>query len=268
MAELGDWISAPLTPGFGVRLAHFDLRMLDLSDVPALLRLVVKHRILLFSNQDLDPIRQVSLTKLFGPAEPHHPHPSQIAGLPEVFRVASMPGDGHVGLGQYWHADGLISPSPPALMVLRIVQPAERGGETCFLDAAAAFRTLPRVVQAQLNAMTWQHTGGGEFPFIRRHAATGDLTLMVNFGRMGPTDRWSAATVALLRELVEHCDRQQVYEHVWSRGDVIIADNLAILHRANPVEPGVRRVLDRTIALAVDWPVCHAVKKAEGVPWM
>jgi alpha-ketoglutarate-dependent taurine dioxygenase len=52
----------------------------------------------------------------------------------------------------------------------------------------------------------------------------------------------------LLRQLTEHClDDSRVYTHEWQRGDALLWDNEATLHRAVPGVSGTRRHLARTV---------------------
>jgi taurine dioxygenase len=72
----------------------------------------------------------------------------------------------------------------------------------------------------------------------------------------------SAEGRALLDELSAHITRPEfVFEHKWRRGDIVLWDNCRVLHRREPFDPMVPRLLKRTtIFLPPDrYPVPFAV---------
>jgi taurine dioxygenase len=57
----------------------------------------------------------------------------------------------------------------------------------------------------------------------------------------------SAEGRALLDELSAHITRPEfVFEHKWRRGDIVLWDNCRVLHRREPFDPMVPRLLKRT----------------------
>ena len=55
------------------------------------------------------------------------------------------------------------------------------------------------------------------------------------------------ATEQLIATLDRHLSREgAVYRHQWKEGDFVVADNFRVAHRATPLSPLQRRVLNRT----------------------
>jgi taurine dioxygenase len=71
--------------------------------------------------------------------------------------------------------------------------------------------------------------------------------LIVNLGKMesveGLTQEDSGELITELAALIDRSGA--VLRHQWSEGDVLIADNWAVLHRATPPVEGEQRVLHR-----------------------
>ena len=72
---------------------------------------------------------------------------------------------------------------------------------------------------------------------MRRHASTGRLSLFLS-AHIGRIQGWQTPEALLLiSDLTEFStQRQFVYQHVWSRHDLVIWDNRATMHRGRPFD--------------------------------
>jgi alpha-ketoglutarate-dependent taurine dioxygenase len=98
---------------------------------------------------------------------------------------------------------------------------------------------------------------GVEHPLVIRHPATRDPSLYFNVGlTRGIVGYTNDAFMALRYELNDHLSRAGAfYVHHWLEGDVVIADNFRVAHRATPISMHQHRILDRTTI------------RADGVYW-
>ena len=146
---------------------------------------------------------------------------------------------------------------------------AERGGETEFASAYAAYESLSdaekdrygslRVVhslEASQRRVTpdpspellarWRSRPTHEHPLVWTHRS-GRKSLVLGASADYVVGMDLDEGRALLAELLDHStEADKVYSHVWSVGDTVIWDNRGVLHRAAPYEPNSPREMLRT----------------------
>jgi alpha-ketoglutarate-dependent 2,4-dichlorophenoxyacetate dioxygenase len=122
----------------------------------------------------------------------------------------------------------------------------------------AAWDALPEAMQAKIHDLVTEHSlifsrallGFDEFTpeerarctpvpqrLVRRHPASGRLSLYLS-AHIGRIRGWpTPEAMALIRELTEHAtQRQFIYSHRWSVGDLVVWDNRCTMHRGRPYE--------------------------------
>lgn len=246
----------------------FDPRGWDPEWLRALLH---KYGVLLLRGTALDEEGFISLGRRIGELEEVYPVEERVPGYTHMRLQSNLPG---LGLradvaGGFWHSDGSCSDQPPGATLLRGVEAPAEGGDTMFVDMRAAWRSLPADDRArvadlhgwypcrQLYALGMRQLGGGNpevldqllnvvHPLVRR-TATGEEALYLN-------ERWliqvreldGAASKELLRYLFAHatCGAYS-YTHSWRDNDVLIWDNAVVMHRAQPVAKGCRKITHR-----------------------
>lgn len=233
-----------LDTGFGVEVNNIDLATLkDDSANTALLRAaLLEHGLLVVRGQSLTPRQQVAASELFGPLEVFPPTASQVPGLPQIFRVASRPADGHVEVGRYWHSDGSFRSVPTPISIWQSVVEPEEGGATLFTDLRAAWATLPASLKDEVAHLQSMHRNGVLHPLAMTHPHTGGTSLYLNVGLTAAIVGYPAAQArALIERIDAHLSRDGAsYTHQWRAGDVVVADNLRVAHRATAIEAAPR----------------------------
>jgi taurine dioxygenase len=166
-----------------------------------------------------------------------------------------------------WHTDQSYRRPPPDISLFLAVQPVPRGqGQTLFADGTAAYAALPPQLKARVDALEGLHVGfsarrgrdavlAGEAPrpldphelpqrqpVARVHPVTGNRALyLCEYGQMdwveGPFVGMEPGPhgdgAALLAELMAHLTQKQfVYVHEWTPGDLIVWDNRCLVHAA------------------------------------
>jgi taurine dioxygenase len=166
-----------------------------------------------------------------------------------------------------WHTDQSYRRPPPDISLFLAVQPVPRGqGQTLFADGTAAYAALPPPLKARVDALEGLHVGfsarrgrdavlAGEAPrpldphelpqrqpVARVHPVTGNRALyLCEYGQMdwveGPFVGMEPGPhgdgAALLAELMAHLTQKQfVYVHEWTPGDLIVWDNRCLVHAA------------------------------------
>ena len=175
-----------------------------------------------------------------------------------------------------WHTDSTFRPVRARYTFLRANQVPATGGETEFADMAAAYSSLPAHLQTRLEGLRGVHTlnsamdllgatredsGGFKTSYVPQthlivqvHPSTGRKTLCVPShcshieGMPIPEGR---SLLIHLRELATQ--REFVYRHHWTAGDMVIWDNRQTLHRAVYWEDDNKgRQMVRTVTQDID----------------
>jgi len=239
-------------------------------------RALLEWKVLFFRDQDITRDQQRSFAEHWGPLEQHpfykYVQPDQTADdVVTLYKDALNP-----GVENEWHHDITWHATPPFGAVLRAVEVPAVGGDTLWLDAAAAYDGLPRKVKEQIDGMTaihdWRRSFGlamppevveellpvfppAEHPVVRVHPETGRRTLFVNaiFTEriVGLED---AESDALLGRLY-HETRRPEYQcrFRWTPGAVAFWDNRATMHYASSDYDPQPRTMDR-ISIQGDAP--------------
>jgi len=153
------------------------------------------------------------------------------------------------------------------MLVAMEVPPQERGGNTFFLNAYAAFDALSEDMKKHISGKTIKQaniidtamklrpgaslsddvraTPGPSHPIISTQPDTGYNALFLGRRHGAYVNGFSLEeSEALLNELWTHCTQPRFcYEHRWLAGDVVIWDNRSSLHRRDAFDPSSRRVL-------------------------
>lgn len=244
----------PLHPLFGVEVIGLNLdTMAPAESAVALHELVARHGFAVLRNQVLPPKLHVEIARNMGRVEVHRPEASQLAEFPEVFRLAWNASDGHVDLGCYWHCDGCACLRPTRLSIYQIVVVPNKGGQTYFADSAVIWESLPVRLRERLRILRWRHASGVAHPFVRAHPSGKSENLIVNLGKTesveGLRPEESCELITELAALID--ESEAMLRHQWSEGDVLVADNWAVLHRASPPVEGKQRVLHRVSVMSL-----------------
>jgi taurine dioxygenase len=180
---------------------------------------------------------------------------------------------GNLGDGEaVWHADMTYVEVPPKAAMLHSLEvpPPEAGGNTYFANMFAAYDALPAdlknaatgkiaVHDASTNSAGMLRKGykevsdvrqtvGAHHPLIRTERGTGRKALFLgrrpNAYVMGLE---VAESEALLNALWAHATQPRfTLCHRWKVGDLLMWNNLSVLHRRDPFDPKTRRVMHRS----------------------
>jgi taurine dioxygenase len=143
------------TPTIGAEIGGIDLRApLDDDTCRALRRALVKFKVLFFRDQNVTPAQHVAFARRFGdleihPAFPHHPD------HPELVMLGR--GESKRGRENLYHTDVSWREIPSMGSILRCVQCPEVGGDTIWINMAAAYENLPDDVKARIANLKATH---------------------------------------------------------------------------------------------------------------
>jgi alpha-ketoglutarate-dependent 2,4-dichlorophenoxyacetate dioxygenase len=236
-----------------------------------------------FRGQDVTDETQLAFSRRFGPLEVTPAH-TEGAGTNLVILTTIgedgkvVPDDDRLALrnkaNQLWHADSTFKPVPALASVLSgRIMPAQ-GGETEFVSTRLAFDRFDPATQKQIAGLfawhDYSHSRGKIAPnivgtseraalppqcwrMVWRNPANGRSALYIASHAYAIEDMAEGAARKLIAELTEAATVPGLsYEHTWRKGDVVMWDNRATLHRGRPWPAHEARLMVRTTISATD----------------
>lgn len=274
----------PLKPSFGAEILDIDLSA-DIDDAifREIEKTFNEHSVVLFRDQQITDEQHVQFSRRFGELEIHVLREFVKPAKPELFVLSNVVENGKsIGIkdaGNYWHTDLSYTRAPSRGSIMYALEvPHDEGGrplgDTQFASTAAAYSMLSEDMKTRVGSLKAIHRFWDRYlrerkiagsdvvisderraqtpdvvhPIVRTHPFTGRKCLYVNEGfTIGIEGMPDNESRALLEELFAHCTREElVYRHEWRRGDLVMWDNCATLHRAT-VDYGSRpRLMQRT----------------------
>lgn len=164
----------PVAGVIGAEVEGLTLRDIDPSDselIKTLRDLMLRHRVVFFRKQNLNPEEHLAFASLFGDPAPAHPYLPGMKEHPDIFEIdytlgedqypdsANNAGTKYLNRGIAWHTDITFIDEPPAISVLNGVVIPYSGGDTMWCDMAAAFSNLSKKMQNMLRGCIAIHDG-------------------------------------------------------------------------------------------------------------
>jgi taurine dioxygenase len=268
-------LDAPL----GAEVSGVDLsRPLAQSDVDAIEAAWRTRLVVVVHGQTLSDPQLLAFSRHFGELDPPGPNPYGEPfnkAYPEINVISNVIENGrpigNLGDGEaVWHADMTYVEVPPKAAVLYSLEVPPGGGDTYFADMFAAYETLPDGLKKAADGKIAVHdasrnsagmlrkgyrevtdvreTVGARHPLARTDPATGRKALFLGRRPNSYVVGLSVAdSEALLDALWAHATQKRFAMcHEWRVGDVLMWNNLSVLHRRDPFDPKTRRVMHRT----------------------
>jgi taurine dioxygenase len=270
-----------LDAALGAEISGIDLSAPIAASETAAIEDVWRERlVVVFHGQSLSDAELIAFSKNFGELDPPGPNPYGEPFLkqhPELNVISNVVENGkpigNLGDGEaVWHADMTYVEVPPKAAMLHALEvpPPQAGGNTYFANMFAAYASLPTDLKQATEGKIAVHdastnsagllrkgykevtdvrqTVGARHPLVRVEPKSGRKALFL--GR-----RPNAYVVgldvpeseALLDALWAHATQPRFAMcHRWQVGDLLMWNNLSVLHRRDPFDPKTRRVMHRS----------------------
>jgi taurine dioxygenase len=268
-------LDAPL----GAEVRGIDLSQTLAPDAVARIADAWRNRLVVVARgQRLSDPQLLAFSRHFGELDPPGPNPygepfnkthpeiNVISNVVENGKPIGNLGDGEA----VWHADMTYVDVPPKAAILYSLEVPPGEGNTYFADMFAAYSTLPEDLKRRAEGRVAVHdasrnsagllrkgykevtdvreTVGARHPLVRTDPNTGRKALFL--GRR-PNSYVIGMEVeeseALLEVLWAHATQPRFAMcHEWRVGDVLMWNNLSVLHRRDAFDPGSRRIMHRT----------------------
>jgi taurine dioxygenase len=230
----------------GAVITGIDLRVSEEISINKIKEAFLKHSVLIFKNQKLDPagLRNVSL--IWG--EPLiHPVFKGIKNYPEIIQIQNLGEKYHTNA--HWHSDVTFEAEPPDATLLYSIEIPDEGGDTLFSNQYLAYEGLPNALKKNLDNKLAVHSNLGvvilsggdakdakevDHPVVRTHPESGRKALYVTEAFVKKIKGLDSITSQeTLRKLYQHAsNKDYIYRHKWTAGDLVVWDNRCVLHYA------------------------------------
>ena len=215
----------------------------------ALSSALAEHLALVFRNQALSPAQYLAAASAFGPPMEQHYSQHNMPDFPLIGLIWHRNGQQPA---EAWHTDHTNRERPPAATILYGVEIPSAGGATSVANMRAAYAALPEDERRRLDGLTTFNSLESnrpdtraedrdrygkpiEHPMVRTHPQHGSravyfhITKATHIGGMTPE-----ASRAYMADLIDRMIRPEiVYQHAWRKGDVLVIDDRATMHRAH-----------------------------------
>jgi taurine dioxygenase len=266
-----------LTCSLGAELSGFSLGDAARDDAlfAEVRSLLLEHKVLFLSGQDLTRAEHVAFARRLGPLE-DHPVLASDRDHPGLVLIDKGPDSRAEQYENAWHCDATWRECPQMGAVLRCTEAPDVGGDMLWADMTLAYARLPETVKAQIAGLRARHSieatfgaamplekrlalkaqfPDAEHPVVRTHPETGDKVLFVNSFTTHFTNFHTPANVRvgqdyvqgssqLLQVLISQAQIPE-YQVRWRlrRNSVAIWDNRCTQHYAvQDFWPAVRKL--------------------------
>jgi taurine dioxygenase len=287
-----------LTPALGAEVVDVDLRDISVLDQEAIKRSFAKFGALLFRNQTISDDHLLNFSRTLGDLDPppnqEHGRLSP-SGYPDIYVVSNVLDTtgapiGALGSGEaVWHTDMSYLEVPPFASMLYALEIPPAGGNTWLCSMVEAARRLPDRLRKAIEGRRIKHDGtynsggflrkgvtpsddphvapGAWHPSLCAHPETGREMLYLGRRRNSYVEGYDKDRSAeLLDELWTHATQPKFcYEHRWRVGDLLLWDNRSTMHRRDPFDNTMRRVMHRTQIKGRSAPVPVTPVAAAGI---
>ena len=257
----------PLHSDFGARVTGLDLGDgLSASAVSEIERAIDDFSFLWFPEQSVSDDMQLAFTKLLGEPEPSHVKLGQEGVIEYFITIGNVQGDGSVFGNDHpktrfltgnnmWHSDSSFREVPTYVSIMCAYEVPGEGGMTQYVSQRAAYNRLTEKAQVDIDPLIAIHdyvfsrskvgddavtpSHANSLPpvrqkLVRKNSATGERNFYVG-SHARKIEGWGfAESRDLLDDLLARTtEREHIYEHIWSPGDLVIWDNRCLLHRGS-----------------------------------
>ncbi len=277
----------PLSGVMGAEITGIDLNLLDDRIFGLINNAYLKHQVLCFRGQKLEPGAMVEFSERFGKVLPHDNLKFTLKSHPKILVLSNdidHAGNqiGVIDAGDAWHSDHQFKAHPANCTILYSLKNPSQGGQTDFANMYAAYEALPRKTKEKISGLRGCHSisklknkrvkisgareGAVEFykrqemeipdvehPLVRTHPVTGRKSLYcsprftIGIKGDGVSEKDAASLLDAL--IAQSIKKQFIYRHSWRDGDVVMWDNRCTNHRATGgyQYPDIRHIYRTTV---------------------
>ncbi len=230
----------------GATVTGIDLKAFDEISVNGIKEAFLKYSVLVFKNQELSPKDLKNVSLIWGKPLTH-PVFKGMENYPEIIEIKNLGEKYHTNA--HWHSDVTFEEKPPNTTLLYSIEIPDKGGDTLFSNQYLAYEGLSESLKKNLDKKLAVHSNLGvlilsggeakdakevEHPIFRTHPETGRKALYLTEAFVKEIkDLESKMSQETLSELYKlSSNKNYIYRHKWTKGDLVVWDNRCVLHYA------------------------------------
>ena len=265
----------PLSPALGAEIRGVDVsRPLQPATFAAIRDCWHAHGVICLPGQELGEAEQVRFGSHFGELAATQGEYAISKSHPAIMYVTNEKEDGrYIGAlpdgEMFFHSDMCYVERPSMATMLYAMAIPKSGGDTLFASTTRAYDALPEQTKQRLEGLKAvnSYEPGNEAPMVGMRLKTGSSSKARSFAHpvviTHPVTGRKALYVnrlmtesivgmakeesdALLESLFDHVEQPRfVYEHRWTKGDLLVWDNRCVLHARRDFDASELRKLRR-----------------------
>tara|TARA_B100000214_G_C23940428_1_gene615432 strand:+ start:92 stop:907 length:816 start_codon:yes stop_codon:yes gene_type:complete len=258
----------PITGFVGAEITDINLAKTTKGEVQAIKEEWLKHKVLVFRDQNITRQEHIAFGKNFGELEVHPfaPHPKK---YPEIVKIISN--DKVQYAASNWHSDVTWRQKPSMGSILRGRTIPEVGGDTSFANTAEAYNRLDLKIKDRVDSLYAIHDFSKAFgrnmsekerkakekkypparhPVIRTHPETGERGIYTNKPFVSHIEGIAKEESQYLLKSLDHAIQSPSVQCriKWEVNTIVMWDNRIVQHQAsNDFYPQSRHVERVTI---------------------
>jgi alpha-ketoglutarate-dependent taurine dioxygenase len=227
---------------YGRELRQFDIKSVPDEDILGIRRMLAMHGLLLFRDQSVDDEDLIRFSARFGSGKIEAPpkafnSPGNVAYLTNLKKPDGSPLGFAADTTDLWHSDQEFRQSPASVSMLYCLIPTENEGATSFTTTAVRNLDIGESELSPLRRLwsTRQAASTVAHPVVETNPFTGMEYIYIsqNTRDFIGDDGENVADgekkkIHLLEKIL---NPENIYSHRWKVGDVVLFDNMQLLHR-------------------------------------
>ena len=280
-------------PSIGTEVRGLDLsKPLDAATRGQIDALWMEHLLLIFPDQPITDVQHIDFGRNFGELEIHPSLAHRSSQHREIYRVSNVdeaddiipPKETawqYLNLSWLWHTDSSFREIPSKGSILHGIETTNAGGNTLFANMYAAYDDLADEMKRRIEGKWVIHDHDfiikqskelsarqdkGKYdalppvchPLVQLHPVTRRRCLFLSPHTMVNIEGMPEAEGRrLLDDLIAHAIQPKyVYQHVWTKHDVIMWDNRCTMHSVEPFDnASIRRIMHRVTLVGEGRPM-------------
>ena len=259
-----------ITPGknnVGAYINDLNLSNFELNQINQIKDILNKYGAIFIKKQSLDSEAYQNFAKSLGQLV-EYPRLKGLKNYPYINVLERKPTDKSVAFGgSYLHQDtSYLNKNRPRYTMLMSIEVPENQGNTIFSSGFNAYEKLPNQIKEKIKNAKGIFSSAGPISKTRRelearsgiksaevmqaehsivHEVNGQKSLYVSPGHLMKVIINDKENEEIKKYLIDHVSKDEfIFSYEWSKGDLVLWDNISIMHKASEVK-NCTRVMHR-----------------------
>ena len=259
-----------ISPGknnVGAYINDLDLNILETAQIKQIKNILDKYGVVFIKEQNLNSETYQNFAKSLGQLV-EYPRLKGLENYPFINVLERKPTDKSIAFGgSFLHQDtSYLDKDRPRYTMLMGVEVPNNQGNTIFSSGFNSYKKLPEKIKEEIKDAKGVFSSAGPISKTRRelearsginsakvmeaehsivHEVNGQKSLYVSPGHLMKIKIDEKESEELKKYLIDHVNKDEfIFSYKWDKGDIVVWDNLSIMHKASEVK-NCTRVMHR-----------------------